>query len=464
MSLRDTLTRWIAGPTLDALRADLDSTRQSLASISTRVDDSPGWTSLNTYPGDRDYSERLQDIEDGLEAWRKNFFVRRLVNLTHGYSIGNGISITSKDPDVQAFINTFWNHHKNRMPARLTPICDQLTREGELFPILFTNKLDGISYIRFRTARQIQEIETLKNDWEEERAYREVDALGEGKRWYNPSHPAAQKRRTNGSVSPVMLHWTINKPLDALRGEGDLTPILPWAKRYSGWLSDRVRLNRLRTKQAMMDVKLADDALVELKRQQLRTSNPVDAGIYVHGPAEEVTYPSLNIQASDAESDGKALRLAIATGSMTAPHYLAEGGNVNYANAKEMGEPTARFYTERQQTLTKMLENLVFTAYSRFLLVTQNILLPLDEDLQLSAITTEVARADNTALATAAREAASAFAIGFQQGWMDEETALTLTLKFAGEVMSKEEIKEILHQAPPRQAPQVPNYDIPTTN
>ena len=40
-----------------------------------------------------------------------------------------------------------------------------------------------------------------------------------------------------------MLHYAVNRPVGALRGESDLAPILPWLKRYSRWLEDRVRLN-----------------------------------------------------------------------------------------------------------------------------------------------------------------------------------------------------------------------------
>ncbi len=329
----------------------LGEANAKLAAISARVDDDPGWSNLNAAPGDRPYSEFYADLEDALEAWRKNFLVRRIVNLTRSYVVGKGIEFGSRDAGVADFVTAFWTHPKNQMERRLGPICDQLTRDGELFPVLFTNHLDGMSYVRFRTARQIREIETLANDWEDERVYIETTPLGAAKRWYSVTNPAGMRLLANHHLNPVMLHWAINRPLDATRGESDLTPVLPWAKRYQEWLTDRVRLNRQRTRQAMMDVEIADDTQVETKRQQLRHSNPVEAGIYVHGPGEKVTYPSLKIEAGQAEDDGKALRLAVATGANIGMHYLGEGQGTNYATAREMGEPTARFYTDRQQEL-----------------------------------------------------------------------------------------------------------------
>ncbi len=422
----------------------LADARARLASVSAVVDDSAGWSSVQNAPGDRPWADVAADLEDALEAWRKNFLIRRIVNLMRSYVVGKGIVLNSREPGVDAFLAAFWNHPKNHLARRLGPICDQLTRDGELFPILFTNPADGMSYVRFRTARQIREIETLPNDWEEERIYHEQYLTGETKRWYAVGNPLTHRKLASGKLHPVMLHWAVNRPLDATRGESDLTPILPWARRYQEWLTDRVRLNRQRTRQAMMDVEIADDTQVEIKRAQLRTSNPIEAGIYVHGPGERVTYPALKIEAGQAEEDGRALRLAIATGANIGMHYLGEGQGTNYATAREMGEPTARFYTDRQQEIIWMLEDLAAVAYWRYCLVRD---LSPAADLQLVATVAEVAREDNANLAAAARDIAQALAIAGAEGWIDDATALSLMMKFTGETLTQEQLAAILTQA-----------------
>lgn len=422
--------------------------KDATATISVTVDDSSGWESHNHAPGDRPWSDVYADLEDALTAWRKSFMVRRVVNLTRSYVVGSGISISSANDDIAAFVVAFWEHPKNHIARRLGPICDQLTRDGELFPILFTNQIDGMSYLRFKTARQIREVITDPQDYEHELEYTESLTSGETRTWISPNHTNAFNV-PNDAVSatpmlPLMLHWAVNKPIDATRGESDLTPILPWALRYSEWLKDRVRLNRQRTRAAMLDIQVADDTQVEGKRRQLRTSNPVEAGIYVHGPGEEVKMHALRIDSGQAEHDGKVLRLAIATGSNLALHYLGEGESTNYSTAKEMGEPTARFFADRQQDLIWCLQDMLSVAYHRFCLIT-GIAFP--QDLELQVTVTEVARADNESLAKAAHAIIQALAIASLQGWIDDETALAIALKFSGEVLPIDRIRDILAKA-----------------
>ena len=418
--------------------------RAAAAAVSVRVDDSPGWDALTRGgPADRPWSELAEDLTDALKAWRKNFFIRRLVTLTRSYVVGNGIAITSRLPEVDEFIRDFWYHDKNRLSRRLGPMCDELTRAGELFPVLFTNKVDGMSYTRFVPASQIREIHTDEDDYEAELEYGQTQHTTiELKWWIGIDHPNAYKLRYR-KLPPLMLHFAVNRPIGATRGEGDLGTVLPWAKRYSEWLKDRVRLNRRRTRQGILDVTINDETMVEEKRRQLATSNPLDHGIYVHGSGESVAMHNLAIDARDAKDDGKALRLAIVTGANVALHYTGEGEGTNYATAQEMGEPTARFYTDRQTELCTFLGDLITAAYKRKCAL--GMAQPLT-DLQLVTSVAEVARADNESLAKASRDVVGALRDMREQGWIDDATAMRIAFKFTGESLTEDEIKRILSQ------------------
>ena len=165
--IRTGLARWI-DPSRNTQHAPL-------ASISAQVDDSPGWDPHNRAgPSDRSWADRSQDLDDTFDAWQKNFLVRRIVTLARSYVLGNNLTITSKDPQIAAFVHAFWSHPKNRVDQRLAPMLNELIRAGELFPTLHTNRADGMSYVRFVPATQIREIKTAENDYETELEYGEI--------------------------------------------------------------------------------------------------------------------------------------------------------------------------------------------------------------------------------------------------------------------------------------------------
>ena len=82
-------------------------------------------------------------------------------------------------------------------------------------------------------------------------------------------------RAEEGSFTTVMLHYAINRPVGAIRGESDLAPVLRWLSRYTAWLEDRARLNRYRN--AFMFVvkgKWADEAQRLARQSALATAPP----------------------------------------------------------------------------------------------------------------------------------------------------------------------------------------------
>ncbi|MFC1879834.1 hypothetical protein ACFLZW_07975 [Chloroflexota bacterium] len=152
---------------------------EGLAAVTAIVNDSPGWGSLSGRPHDYD-SARMQEIyADALEAWRKNPIAWRIIAITTDYVVGDEFTIESPNRSLNKFINLFWSHRKNQMDLRIAAMCDELSRSGDLFVLLFRNPQDGMSYIRFVTKDRITKIETAENDWETELAYHEIAQSGE---------------------------------------------------------------------------------------------------------------------------------------------------------------------------------------------------------------------------------------------------------------------------------------------
>lgn len=447
------LPKWLWG----WWRKDSDSLAVKPAAID---DDNTGWTRVTRAgrgPADRAWYEHLSDLTDALDAWRVNPWVRQVVRLTTAYVVGDLAvgtpPVSSKVPHVQDFISAFWSHPENLMSNRLAAWCDELTRAGELFPVLFTNQFDGMSYVRAVPASVIEEVLTDPQDYEKETGYSEaVPGQIERKIWKSWRTAKTRPPAIDGrhyKPEPVMLHYAVNRVVGATRGESDLTPLLPWAQRYTEFLKERVLFARLRNKMALMWVKVNDPNQVEQKRADYAANPPEEGAIHVTGPDEEISFPNPNIQGFQAEHDGKVLRLAMAAATNLSLVHFGEGDTANLSTSTSMDDRTFRTNSQRQRDFGFMLADLVGHAYRRYRAVLGSPVVE-GEDLGIVVKFPDISRSDNSELATAAKEAVASLAE--LQSSLRIETpefrqfAFRLALKFAGEILSEEEIKTILGQ------------------
>jgi hypothetical protein len=206
------------------------------------------------FVGTRRYDESERDrleynrqdvLEQCLEAWRDNPLARRVVELTSQYVVGSGFDIKCKDQRTKEFIDQFWSHHLNRMDSRIVELCDELTRTGNLF-ILISTDAAGMSYIRSIPATNIEQIFPTPNDIEQPLLFTTKADENLETQTYAAYAPQADFQLPDGSFLQVVIHYAINRPSGAQWGEPDISPLLPWLRRYSAWLEDRVRLNRFR--------------------------------------------------------------------------------------------------------------------------------------------------------------------------------------------------------------------------
>lgn len=407
-----------------------------------RVVDDAWWRLVNAPPAAAELSwlQRQEDLEAALKAWREHPLARRIVSLTTDYVLGDGLSISSTVPEVDEWARRFWTHPQNRLDSRLYSWVDELTRAGELFIVLSRNPADGMSYVRLVPACRIDQIETDPDDLERERRYHEMASsrfLEEGRWW-----PAAET--ADFQAPQVMFHAVINRPPGALRGEGDLTPILPWLGHYAAWLEDRVRVNRLKSSFVwQVTLRGAAPAVIAQKRAEYsRPPSPGSVIISNEGERWEAVQP--HIDAQDAQADGKAMRLLVAAGAGVPLHFLSEGESATRATAAEMGDPTFRHYRRRQMEVCRIVERLVEIAYQRAVAIGKA---HFYERLELTVSAPEIVRDDNESLSRSARQMVEALARMRELGWVDARRAIRLAFKAAGELISEEDIDALVQTA-----------------
>ena len=171
------------------------------------MDDGPGWQALSARPHERDGAEIEELYNDALAAWRKNPLAKRAVDITADYVVGDGISLTSPFAPLQAFIDAFWHHPRNQLPHRLETMCHELTLAGDLFPLLFRNPHDGMSYLRFVTKDRIRQIITAPDDWETDASWSRRARPAAAS---TPGSPSTRTRRARTEPQAIMLHYGIN--------------------------------------------------------------------------------------------------------------------------------------------------------------------------------------------------------------------------------------------------------------
>ncbi len=351
--LRQWLAQRLAGPSLDSLVDE--RVQQALQAL-----DDESWRQIAPQ-GDplRPWQAVHSLLERANQACETNPLAARLVAMTTDFVIGSG-PILSGPPWAHAF----WEHPLNRLAQRVYAWCDELSRSGELFIVLSRNPADGMSYVREIPALQIDAIETAPQDRELELRYHQITADIEGY-WWPSARSAEATPSLDGGPDQVMLHYAINRPAAAVRGRSDLAPILPWLERYETWLEDRVRINR--GKSAFLwhvGIEGAQPGQLEAKRLQY-SHVPRPGSIIISDASERWQAVAPQINADDAEAEGRALRLMIAAGAGVPLHYLGEGEGANRATAREMAAPTLRRFAHRQFVFASLLADVIRLAARR---------------------------------------------------------------------------------------------------
>ncbi len=318
---------------------------------------------------DRSLAGYRNVIERSLRAWREDPLARRIVSLTTQFSVGRGFRFSADDPLAEEVLREFWEHPLNRMDTRLTEWSDELCRTGNLF-IMISSDISGMSYVRAIPAGQIDEIVPEENDIEQPALFRMKELSGT-----DPVRVPGEKEVQPASLirpglEERMLHFTVNRPVGGQWGEPDLAPILVWLERYSRWLEDRTILNHLRSCFVFVVKAPSYNFYQAQQRQnQLNLRAPSPGSIVVATGDEEWNVVNPNLDSTDANEDGLAIKKIIAAGAGIPVSFLAETSAASKAETGGMEDSACRNFRQRQQTLLVITETVLRHVLARAALV-----------------------------------------------------------------------------------------------
>jgi len=406
--------------------------REALAVAETEKNFLHGTRSLTQTDRDRYTYELTEVLEQSLAAWRVNPLARRIVELTSQYVVGGGLSITCKSDPESQFLDKFWNHRLNRMSTRVSEMCDELTRTGNLFVIITTDTA-GMSYIRLMPASHIEKIISAENDIEQPVWFHPKAGLEnldpEAIPAYNPAEDDGKK--------PVIIHYAVNRPAGAQWGEPDLAPLLVWLSRYSNWLQDRVRLNRFRNAfMFVVQAKFASEAQRKARQTALNASPPKPGSILVSDENETWKVISPRLDSGDAEKDGLAIKKMISAGAGIPLHFLAEPESATRTTADAAGGPTFRRFEQRQEYFLWMINDILRVVLSRRAMVDRK----LDPNTELAVTGADISSRDNNTLSQAAYYMIEVLANLKDRNLIANEEFLRLIYRFFGESVDAQEM------------------------
>ncbi len=383
--------------------------------------------------------QREENLRASLEAWQGNPLARRIVELTTQYVVGGGIRLSSADPGLHRFLREWWQHPLNQGALRAAEWCDELTRSGELFFLLSTDAA-GMTYVRALPALEVERIETAPNDSQQELAYiTRPPARADGLPGEPQTYPGLYAAGTAG-VQPAVLHAAINRPAGAVRGEGDLVPLLRWLARYAGWLEDRARLNRYRNSfYFVVRSRFNSEAERAARQASLSNRQPTPGSILVIDEDESWEVLSPRLESTDAATDGLALKKMIAAGAGVPLHFLAEPESATRTTAESAGGPAFRRLEMRQQFFLTLMRDLARAAARRCAAVNGRAC-GFDPEAPIETDGTDLSSRDNQALAQAAALAVNTFTGLYDRKLIDAAELLRLAYRFAGEAVDVEEL------------------------
>lgn len=385
---------------------------------------------------DRLEYDRAETLEQCLQAWRDNPLARRIVELTSQYAIGSGFDLNCDHEPTRQFLDAFWTHRLNRMDIRITEICDELSRTGNLFLLISTDRA-GMSYLRIIPASDIDTITASANDIEQPLSFTTKADETLGTITYPAYNLLTDSPGGDGYFPTTMLHYAINRPAGAQWGEPDLAPLLPWLRRYSAWLEDRVRLNRFRN--AFMYVvtgSFTSETARKARQAELAANPPGPGSILVCDASETWSVISPKLEALDAMNDGLAIKKLIASGVGLPLHFLAEPEGSNRTTAESAGGPTFRRFEQRQRFLMWMVSDLLKVVISRRGMVDRGI----DPQAEIRVSGADISARDNVSHSIASVNILNALERLKDMGLVGDRELLRIVYRFSGENGDLDEI------------------------
>jgi len=326
------------------------------AIVSARKEDK-GWRAL-TEDARRDLTpltqERMQEI--AFHLYDTNPLAHRILEMTKDFVVGEGITFTAEDPEVEKVLKEFWNDPVNAWNLKQGQRVLELGLYGEQFYPVAVNEINGKVRMGYLDPAAVARVISDPENVEIIRQVKKKGSATQVQKTYEVVNLDEDlKSKTYGHLVGDIFFFAINKVANALRGRSDLFSLADWIDGYDQFLFNRLERSHL------MNVFLWDVTLEGYNQRQIddwlkEQGLPKPASMRAHN--EKVKWQAIvpDLGAHDASEEAKLFRNQILGGAGTPPHWYAGGEGITRATALEMSVPVMKRLKTRQRYFRYMIE------------------------------------------------------------------------------------------------------------
>ena len=309
-------------------------------------------------------SDTFDLIRKAQHLYYKNPHARGIIRLYEKYVTGRGFKISPKTTN-EKWIDYWHNFEtKNKFTRKRKELIRRTKRDGESFTRFFYSP--GVTYIRFMNPLKIEDpskkytggIQTDPDDIENVIAY-----------YYGTEAPIPAEE---------ILHEKILVDSDVKRGRSILEVIARPLEQYRDWISDRMKLNKIRAVMGLIKkVKGTSVQAENIATSNLTTKRkapdgsaydrvPEGVSVVTTNQGVDYEFKTPNLQASDVQHDGNTLLNQIAAGEGF-PNWMitSDPSNANYASSlvseapgvKELQDWQDFYYDTFQEIYRRVMQN-----------------------------------------------------------------------------------------------------------
>lgn len=313
---------------------------------------------LNGWLGANDSTEELKldqvEQEDLRRMARKRFYQnphgKAIIRAIKTYIIGQGIELTWPDGSTseQELYEDYREDPENQCRLRDKELIEETLIDGEVFRHYLPHKDFSKNY---PIVRHIPP-ETINDPTNTHSDGIELDPN-------DAETPVAYFRMINTIQAEVIpaseiQHVKINCRRNQKRGRSELEPILNAIGRHDNWVKDRATLSAIRNKIAL--IKQVKGGQVNALSGTTSTGSSTNTNenkqykpgtIFTASPSVEYNMLSPNLQATDAQHDGRMLQLLMTIGG-NIPEFIFDPSNANYSSSLVSESPFVKHIMDWQ--------------------------------------------------------------------------------------------------------------------